>query len=218
MIPVLAESAFTAGLMHDLGKLVLASNFDEQYSGAQALARQQQLPLWEVEKQIFGASHGEIGAYLLGLWGMPLDLVEAAALHHNPSRCLAKRFTPLTAVHVANALVYEAKPDKEGFVAPQIDEAYLAELGLSDQLQRWREMILPPDLDDTQFRARSGETGVVQKTRRAPPQARAALRSSRAPPAPRPFFPFRGGAGSGPAWRLSCFFSLSCWARRLSCA
>ena len=71
--PVLAESAFTAGLMHDLGKLVLASNFDEQYSGAQALARQQHLPLWEVEKQIFGASHGEIGAYLLGLWGMPLD-------------------------------------------------------------------------------------------------------------------------------------------------
>ena len=92
--PTLAESAFTAGLMHDLGKLVLAANFDEQYSGAQTLARRQQIPLWEVEKQIFGASHGEIGAYLLGLWGMPLDLVEAAALHHNPSRCLAQTLHP----------------------------------------------------------------------------------------------------------------------------
>ena len=157
--PALAESAFTAGLMHDLGKLVLASNFDEQYSGAQALARHQQIPLWEVEKQIFGASHGEIGAYLLGLWGMPLDLVEAAALHHNPSRCLAKRFTPLTAVHVANALLYEARPDKEGFVPAQIDEAYLAELGLSARLPHWRKMVLTPDSGTGQPRATAGQAG-----------------------------------------------------------
>ena len=195
--PVLAESAFTAGLMHDLGKLVLASNFDEQYSGAQALARQQHLPLWEVEKQIFGASHGEIGAYLLGLWGMPLDLVEAAALHHNPSRCLAKRFNPLTAVHLANALVYEAKPDKEGFVAPPIDEAYLAELGLSDQLPRWREMVLSPVAEDTQIRARSGGTGVAKKA--GVTRVKPVSRPVKPAPAPKLVFPFRGGAGSGPA-------------------
>jgi len=186
--PVLAESAFTAGLMHDLGKLVLASNFDEQYSGAQALARHQQIPLWEVEKQIFGASHGEIGAYLLGLWGMPLDLVEAAALHHNPSRCLAKRFTPLTAVHVANALVYEAKPDKEGFVHPQIDEDYLAELGLSSRLPHWREMVLTPDLEVTEFRARSGETGAFKKTAAASPK-----------PAPHPVKPAPHPVKAAPA-------------------
>jgi HD-like signal output (HDOD) protein len=160
--PVLAESAFTAGLMHDLGKLVLASNFDEQYSGAQALGRHQQIPLWEVEKQIFGASHGEIGAYLLGLWGMPLDLVEAAALHHCPSRGLAKRFTPLTAVHVADALFYEAKPDKEGFVPVQIDKAYLAELELSDRLPLWREMVLTPESAAGQPHAKAGQPGVVK--------------------------------------------------------
>jgi HD-like signal output (HDOD) protein/CheY-like chemotaxis protein len=193
--PVLAESAFTAGLMHDLGKLVLASNFDEQYSGAQALARQQQLPLWQVEKQIFGASHGEIGAYLLGLWGMPLDLVEAAALHHNPSRCLAKRFSPLTAVHVANVLVYEAKPDKEGFVPPQIDETYIAELGLSEQLLRWRELVLTQDLEVTQFRTRSGETVIAKKPVAA--AAKPAPRPTRA--APYPAKPAPAPARSAPA-------------------
>ena len=166
--PGLAGSAFTAGLMHDLGKLVLASNFDEQYSGAQALARKQQIPLWEVEKQIFGATHGEIGAYLLGLWGMPLDLVEASALHHNPGRTQSKQFTSLTAVHVANALVYEVKPDKEGFIPPQIDEGYIAGLGLSDRLQRWREMVVAPDLEVTEFRARSGETVFVKKPAAVP--------------------------------------------------
>jgi HD-like signal output (HDOD) protein len=179
--PVLAESAFTAGLMHDLGKLVLASNFDEQYSGAQALARQQHLPLWQVEKQIFGASHGEIGAYLLGLWGMPIELVEAAALHHNPCRCLTKRFTPLTAVHVANALFYEARPDKEGFVAPGLDEAYLAELGLAGRMPLWRGMILAPDLGTSLVRPRPGDKPVPRATRpaTAPSPARFAL-----PPAP----------------------------------
>jgi putative nucleotidyltransferase with HDIG domain len=156
--PVLAESAFTAGLMHDVGKLILAANFDEQYSGAQALARKRQIALEEVEKDIFGAGHGELGAYLLGLWGMPPELVECAALHHSPSRGGGKQFTALTAVHAANVLVYEVKPDKEGFVTPKVDEAYLAQLGVAGQLQSWREMAMDPGLNDTQFRARSGDT------------------------------------------------------------
>jgi HD-like signal output (HDOD) protein len=160
---VLAETAFTAGLMHDLGKLILASNFDEQYSGAQNLARKQQIPLEEVEKDIFGASHGVLGAYLLGLWGMPLDLVECAAFHHDPSASRAKRFTPLTAVHVANVLFYEVKPDKDGYVAPQLDEAYLAGLGLTEQLPKWREIAQNSDLGGTEFRTRGGETRITRK-------------------------------------------------------
>jgi HD-like signal output (HDOD) protein len=180
--PVLAESAFTAGLMHDLGKLVLASNFDEQYSGAQALARQQRLPLWDVEKQIFGASHAEIGAYLLGLWGMPLDLVEAAALHHNPSRCQAKHFNPLTAVHLANALFYESRPDKDGLVAPEIDEAHLAELGLSGKLQQWRQIVLEQNSPDTTFSTRSTETTIFKKPGAA--HSKSAPRAAPSTPAP----------------------------------
>ena len=111
------KAAFTAGLMHDLGKIVLAANFDEQYRGAQSLARKQQMPLCEVEKEFFGAGHGEIGAYLLGLWGMPLDLLEVAALHHQPSRSINKGFSVLTAVHVANALEHrDPIGDKDGAV------------------------------------------------------------------------------------------------------
>ena len=141
--PALAEIAFTAGLIHDMGKVVLAANFDEQYRGAQSLARKQKLPLWEVEREIFGASHGEIGAYLLGLWGMPLDLLECAALHHQPARSITREFTPLTAVHIANALEHEATPDKEetGLVS-RIDQDYLSEIGVLDKLEGWREAVL----------------------------------------------------------------------------
>jgi putative nucleotidyltransferase with HDIG domain len=168
----LAESAFAAGLMHDVGKLILAANFDDQYSRAQDMARKRQIPMVEVETEIFGASHGEIGAYLLGLWGMPLDLVETAALHHHPSRSLSGRFTALTAVHVANALSYEISPEKQGFVPTQIDEEYLAGLGLADHLALWRQAVQDPDSGGTQFRAKTGNTIRFQKpavSKPAPP-------------------------------------------------
>ena len=151
----MAETAFTAGLVHDMGKVVLAANFDEQYRGAQSLARKQKLPLEEVEKEIFGASHGEIGAYLLGLWGMPLDLMEVAALHHHPARGTVKEFNPLTAVHVANALEYELNPDKEETVVSKIDEAYLSDIGVLEELNIWREAILKRDFTKSASKPRA---------------------------------------------------------------
>ncbi|HEX4119365.1 MAG TPA: HDOD domain-containing protein [Verrucomicrobiae bacterium] len=139
--PVLAASSYTAGLMHDLGKVILAANFDQQYSGAHALARKQGLPLWEVEKDIFGANHGEIGAYLFGLWGMPANIIEAAALHHHPARAAEKTFGPLTAVHIANALEYEDNPGNDTLVIPVLDTHYLAQLDLVDRIDTWREAL-----------------------------------------------------------------------------
>ena len=52
-----------------------------------------------------GTTHAEVGAYLLGLWGLPDPIVEAVAWHHNPGGCPGKAFTPLTAVHAADAIV-----------------------------------------------------------------------------------------------------------------
>lgn len=137
----LADEAYTAGLLHDIGKMVLVSNFDEQYHGAQSLARKNGMSLWEVERELFGVSHSEIGAYLLGLWGMPLGLLEAAALHHEPSRCPNKFFCPLTAVHAANALAYELQPENDSLVPPALDTGYLANLSLAGHLDFWRDMM-----------------------------------------------------------------------------
>jgi HD-like signal output (HDOD) protein/CheY-like chemotaxis protein len=134
----MAETAFAAGLMHDLGKVVLAANFDEQYLGVQSLARKQQIPVPDIEREIFGATHGEIGAYMLGLWGMPIDFLEVAALHHAPSHSGNKDFRALTAVHVANVLEHEKAPDQDGHVTPQMDEGYLVEIGMLDRLAVWR--------------------------------------------------------------------------------
>lgn len=137
----LAEEAFTAGLMHDIGKLVLVSNFEEQYAQAQSLAQRSQTPLWIVEQEVFGVGHSEIGAYLLGLWGMPLSIIEAAALHHFPTRSADKTLSPLTAVHIANTLICEQAAEKDGLPTSSIDSAYLAQLGIPDRSEEWRRLL-----------------------------------------------------------------------------
>ena len=165
--------------MHDIGKVVLAANFDEQYRGAQSLARKQGLPLSEVEKEIFGASHGEIGAYLLGLWGMPLDLLEVAALHHLPSGGITQGFTPLTAVHLANALEHETNPDKEdSAIASKIDQEYLAQIGLLDRLDTWRTAVKNKNFTNPAPKARTANATAAKS---APAKAKAAEPAAKRP-------------------------------------
>jgi len=102
--PSLAQEAFTAALLHDLGKLALAVNLEEQYGEVAPMARQHGLPEWEVERHLLGATHADAGAYLLALWGLPAGVIEAVAGHHLPARQLAPKFSAMTALHLANTL------------------------------------------------------------------------------------------------------------------
>lgn len=131
------DNAFMAGLLHDVGKLVLATNFPEQYAGVTKLVEQKDISAVSAEEETFGAAHPELGAYLLGLWGLPDAIVEAVAFHHRPSDSLAVEFASLTAVHVANALEHQARSGK-GCVEGEIDLSHLGEIGLSDRLDAWR--------------------------------------------------------------------------------
>jgi HD-like signal output (HDOD) protein len=133
-----ADHAFMAGLLHDVGKLVLAANLPKLYSTALAQAQAQGTTVWEAERDVLGTTHAEVGAYLLGLWGLPDPIVEALAFHHCPSACPDQRFSPLTAVHIANALVHtEDDTEAEGIPAA-LDGEYVAQLGLSKHLSTWR--------------------------------------------------------------------------------
>ncbi len=136
--PALADDAYMAGLLHDIGKLVLASNLEEQYRGVITLARQQRIPLVDVETQIFGATHGEVAAYLVALWGLPERIVEAIALHHSPGRNEDAKFSPLTAVHIANSISHEESPDKEETCPSVLDADYVKRLDLTDRIDTWR--------------------------------------------------------------------------------
>ena len=136
---MVVDQSFIAGLMHDVGKLVLESSVHPQFQRALALASEKEVPLWQAECEIFGASHAEVGAYLLGRWALPRAVVEALAFHHRPNDCVSSRFTPLTAVHIADALQREQSGMPRGTADAVLDATYVERLALTDRLDFWRE-------------------------------------------------------------------------------
>ena len=126
------DHAFVGGLLHDIGKLALVSNYPEQYQEALWRVREGPVRISEAERDIFGTSHAEIGAYLLWLWGLPDPVAEVLALHHNPSGN-AEVPPAVVAVHFANALVNE---DSE----QDMDLACLLTFGQETALPRWRQI------------------------------------------------------------------------------
>jgi putative nucleotidyltransferase with HDIG domain len=139
---VVLEEAFTAGLLHDLGKLLLAANLPDPFGQACLLARKQYIPICEAEQLLFGTTHAELGAWLAATWGLPLGVIEALALHHHPARFLSKGFCPLTAVHVANVFDHEQEPNPDGLARAPLDARYLHEVGLDSRLPVWRDLAL----------------------------------------------------------------------------
>jgi HD-like signal output (HDOD) protein/CheY-like chemotaxis protein len=136
-----AEDAFMAGMLHDIGKLIIAEHFPERLAGLGAAAAADPRPLHQIEESLYGVTHAELGAYLLGLWSLPYPIVEAVAHHHRPRRVAPAGFDLLAAVHVADGLMCELGSDTGGTGrAAPIDEAYLAALGVADRLPAWREL------------------------------------------------------------------------------
>ena len=127
---------FTAGLLHDIGQLVLLANLPELCAEALALARREKVFLSMAETSVLGVNHGEVGGYLLGLWGLPVGIVEAARFHHTPRWCKTQGFTPLTATHVANSLE-EDHPD----LKTEMDREYLTKVGVWDRVASWQQTL-----------------------------------------------------------------------------
>ena len=99
-------------------------------------------PLFEAEQQSLGATHADVGGYLLDLWGLPAPLVEAVALHHEPSRTGHPVFSPLTAVHVANCLEESERKGDPSKSLQRLDSLYLDQLSLGSRLEAWRAAIV----------------------------------------------------------------------------
>jgi putative nucleotidyltransferase with HDIG domain len=80
------SQAQVAGLLHDVGRLVMIQEMASKYQTAVGLCKEKGLPLNLAEREVFGVSHAELGAHILALWGLPETVVEAIAFHHAPER------------------------------------------------------------------------------------------------------------------------------------
>jgi putative nucleotidyltransferase with HDIG domain len=134
------DDAFLAGMLHDVGKLILSMGFPEKYSEVIKYARENVLFLRDVEHEMLKTTHGAAGAYLMGLWGFGDDVVEAIAFHHEPGRCPACTMSVLASVHAANALEHVSRPDGVCFHEARLDMEFLNRIGVAEKLDRWAQV------------------------------------------------------------------------------
>ncbi len=135
------EEAFVGGILHDLGVLVLASNFPEAYDRVSEMVMQERVSIPTAEEWEFGVTHGEVGAYLLGLWGLPPSLLSIVSLHHHPERAGDPVFSPLVAVHVSDALIggHNIHPL---FETAQLQTAWMEQVAPPKRRAAWTEKLM----------------------------------------------------------------------------
>lgn len=133
------DRAMMAGLLHNVGKLILATLYPDRYAAVSAAVKQAGQTHREAERAEFGVSHEAVGAYLLGVWGLPSPIGEAVAFHHAPAESGDRTLSVLSCVYLAGNLV---RADEQGLddrtLADQLDLAYLRAVMPDFDLREWR--------------------------------------------------------------------------------
>ncbi len=122
------EDVFLAGLLHEIGRLILACNCSEAYETVVQHSAGKSIPIQQAEFDVFGTTHAEIGAYLLWLWGLPDGVIDVVAYYDRPR--LAGKQISIAPVHVANALIEESEQS--------LDQEWLDEIGVRGHLAEWK--------------------------------------------------------------------------------
>lgn len=134
----LGEECFTAGLLHDVGKIVMIAEMPNEYRNVIHRMDNDTRPVRAAEIGFVGCSHELVGAYLMSIWGLPVSIIEAVQFHHTPSDALRASFSALTAVHCADAIA--GGLDKTGLNHDvELDTLHLEQLGLLEKVAIWRE-------------------------------------------------------------------------------
>lgn len=97
------ERFYLAGILHDVGRLIILENLPEE--SKEIVSRQNEVGgiMWQIEREVLGFDHADVGAALARAWKLPLSLEEIIGNHHNPAR--SKRY-PLetTIIHLADII------------------------------------------------------------------------------------------------------------------
>ena len=129
------EEAFTAGLLHDMGKVVLGTFVDVDDRPIKELVEHDGLPFDEAERRVLGVDHAEVAAELLASWNLPAEVVAAARWHHDPAGCDGEHQQIVDLVHLADALAMRAGwgggVDMGRY---RVDEQAMARLGVTAEL------------------------------------------------------------------------------------
>ncbi|MFZ0881913.1 MAG: response regulator [Candidatus Acidiferrales bacterium] len=136
----MASAVPIAGLLHDVGKLVLAEAMPGHLAAALKRASEERRPLYEIEEEMTGISHAEVGAYLLSMWGLPYVIIEAVAHHHHPERVPHDKLDVLACIYFANWLANDHEARNSDTVCvpnPPPNPDIVAKLDVEEKLPEW---------------------------------------------------------------------------------
>jgi len=144
------EEAFAAGILHDIGKVVMNKYFQDELEAALEKARSEQLPIFDAERLVNGVPHTEIGAFIADHWNLPYGLVEAIALHHTPS-VLRSNPKLVCLVHVGNIFARDMEIGFNGdFRVPEIDPFVYEELEVTEDDLNGFYMRMKEEIEENQ--------------------------------------------------------------------
>lgn len=127
-----ADSTFTGGLLHDIGKVVFLNSFKEEYKKAAEMVSETGCSLTEAEERIFRVTHETIGEWLCRKWSMPEEIVQCVKYHSNPREAREEFFQLVSTVHIADGLTKNILIGYGGDEKPhEVGEDILAALGLN---------------------------------------------------------------------------------------
>jgi putative nucleotidyltransferase with HDIG domain len=131
------EDAFLSGFLHDIGILILASKLPEKYSKVINRPHDKEKEFWEIEKQLLGVSHAEIGAYLLALWGFEDTIIDAISHHHNTIVRGDEPKSLITVTHLANSFAHRLDETFNNDPQKTLNIEYLENINALEQTKEW---------------------------------------------------------------------------------
>lgn len=134
------EAAFSAGLLHEVGAIILGMAAPEDSAAVIRQVEATGLPGHTVERELVGATHAEVGGYLLGVWGLPLPIVEAVAYHHALPLVPRGERDLAAIVHVASTLAAHALAEGGRSSSHDLDLAGLEAAGVSAMIPAWTQL------------------------------------------------------------------------------
>jgi len=122
------ESDYVSGLIHDVGKIVMAAGFPDHFSEIRNRASQDDAVLRQIEREVLGISHDELGAIYLKNHNLPEVMIETARCHHEPERATHSKRV-VAAVQIADLMVRHARIGDSGNSGIPTDEDWLTASG-----------------------------------------------------------------------------------------
>jgi HD-like signal output (HDOD) protein len=135
------ENASLAGMLHDIGKLIMIGLLPEEFDKSLNISKEKMISLYQAQRETIGLTDAEIGGYLLCLWGLPLNIVNAVTYHYSPSENENTNIDIITAVHLAYAIERDTNKYIPG-IGESLDREYISRLKLENKIKELRSFAI----------------------------------------------------------------------------